>query len=110
MRLDWVMRLSLGVIAVLLAVLAFRPMVQPPAVKANAEAFPFYVEPGVEMLRFPDGSAQVYGKVVIDMRTGKIWGFPTGTQSSYPIDTTTSTPPTSRPVYLGKYSFGDVKE
>jgi hypothetical protein len=110
MRLDWAMRVSLGVIAISLAVLAFRPVASPPVVKASADAFPFYVEPGVEMLRYPDGSAQVYGKVVVDLRTGKIWVFPTGTQSSYPIDTTTSTPPVSRPVYLGKYAFGEVKE
>src|SRR5512141_1025893 len=71
MRLDWTMRVTLGVIAISLAALAFRPVASPPVVKASADAFPFYVEPGVEMLRYPDGSAQVYGKVVVDLRTGK---------------------------------------
>jgi len=30
------------------------------------------VEPGYTTLREPDGSAQMYGKMVIDMRTGDI--------------------------------------
>lgn len=39
----------------------------------------FYVEPGTTMLRKPDGTAQVYGKVFVDMQTGDVWGFPTNT-------------------------------
>lgn len=110
MRVDWVVRLSSVIIAVALTVIAFRPMADPPAVSADSDPFPFYIEPGVEMLRYPDGSAQVYGKVVVDLRNGKIWGFPTGGQSPYPVDTTTPKPPTARPVYLGKYAFGEVSQ
>ena len=29
------------------------------------------------MLRKPDGSQQVEGKIVIDMRNGDVWGFAT---------------------------------
>jgi hypothetical protein len=50
----------------------------------------------------------VYGKVVIDMRNGDIWGFPTLVQGPYPIDTASSKPPTSRPMYLGKFLFSDA--
>lgn len=34
-----------------------------------------YVEPQTAMLRKPDGSQQVEGKIVIDMRNGDVWGF-----------------------------------
>lgn len=86
-------------IAALLAILAFRPLLSPPPVKAQAgDDFPLYFEPGVYMLRAPDNSLQVWGKVAVDMRTGKVWGFPTlQQQSPYPIDVTKSTPPPRTP-------------
>ena len=111
MRLDWSMKALLAVIALLLAVLAFRPVVQPQPVRAQAsEEYPFFVEPGYTMLRKPDGSAQMYGKMVIDMRTGDIWGFPTLTQGPYPVDTASATPPKSHPLYLGKFMFSEAKK
>ena len=110
MRMDWWTRIAVGVIAGALAAMAIRPVIQPVAVRADSETFPFYIEPGVQMLRYPDGSGQVYGKVMIDLRSGKVWGFPNGTQAVYPIDTTTATPPTSRPIYLGRYAFGDTNK
>lgn len=110
MRLDFIAKCSLIVIAVSLAWLVFGPLALPPAVQAQSgQPHPFYVEPGVSMLRAPDGSRQVFGKVMVDMRTGKIWGFPTLQQEAvYPIDTTTSTPPVSHPFLLGKFAFGDT--
>ena len=110
MRLDWVMRLSLGVIAMSLAIIAFRPAGMLPVVKADTEALPFYIEPGVQMLRYPDGSGQVYGKVMIDLRSGKVWGFPNGMQTVYPVDSTTTNPPTSHPIFLGRYALGDTSK
>jgi hypothetical protein len=108
--MDWQVKTLLTVIALLLGVIAFRPAMAPSVVKAQAaEGYPFYIEPGVSMLRAPDGSRQVYGKVVVDLRNGKIWGFPTLTADSpYPVDQVNSTPPTSHPFLLGKYAFGDA--
>jgi hypothetical protein len=109
MKLDRFTRTMLVVIALLLGIFAFRPVVQPPPVHAQAgEAYPFYVEPGYTMVRTPDGTAQVYGKVVIDMRNGDIWGFPTGEQSPYPIDRVKTTPPKSYPMYLGKFMLSEA--
>ena len=106
MKLDRFTQALLLMIAALLAVLVFRPVVQPAPVRAQAEeGYPFYVEPGYTMLRKPDGTAQMYGKVVIDMRSGDIWGFPTLSQSPYPIDTAQTKPPHSSPMYLGKFLF-----
>jgi hypothetical protein len=110
MKLDKTTRALLGIIAVLLGVIAFRPIVQPAPVRAQAEeGYPFYVEPGYTTIRKPDGTAQMYGKVMIDMKTGDIWGFPTLSQSPYPIDSAQVKPPKSYPMYLGKFMFEEAK-
>ena len=102
-------RVMLVVIAALLGLLALRPLAQPVPVRAQVEeGYPFFVEPGYTMLRKPDGTAQVYGKMVIDMRNGDIWGFPTLTQSPYPIDSAQTKPPRSSPMYLGKFLFSEA--
>ncbi len=75
----------------------------------SSEAYPFYIEPGVTTIRKPDGSAQMYGKVVIDMRNGDVWGFPTVSQTPYPLDPVQTKPPKSSPMYLGKFMFDQVK-
>jgi len=69
-----------------------------------------YIEPGSEMLRTPDGTTQVYGKVMVDMRTGKIWGFPTNAPQSYPSNNLQNKPPISRPFELGKFAFEDTNK
>jgi hypothetical protein len=109
MKPDRFTKIVLVVIAALLAVLALRPVVQPAPVRAQAEeGYPFFVEPGYTMLRKPDGTAQVYGKMVIDMRNGDIWGFPTLTTSPYPIDPSQTKPPKASPMYLGKFMFNEA--
>lgn len=102
-------RALLALIAVLLVVVLIRPTLLPPVVYAQPEVYPFYVEPGFTTIRKPDGSLQTYGKVMIDMRNGDAWGFPTVAQQSYPVDTTKTTPPKSYPVYLGQFVFSEAK-
>jgi hypothetical protein len=95
--------------AVLLLALATRNFIMPAPVQAQyQQGYPFYVEPGTQMLRAPDGSRQVYGKMMIDMRNGKIWGFPTTTQDPYPVNLMDSKPQTSRPFLLGKFALEDA--
>jgi hypothetical protein len=107
--MDWFVKVLLLVIAISLVVIAVHPYITLPAVKAqSAEAYPFYIEPGVANLRSPDGTRQVLGKVVIDMRNGNVWGFPTFTQDPYPVSATSSNPPTSHPFLLAKFAFADV--
>ena len=53
---------------------------------------------------------QVYGKVMVDMRTGKIWGFPTNAPQSYPSNNLQNKPPVSRPFELGKFAFEDTNK
>ena len=109
MKIDWFVKTLLFTITVFLGVLALRPLLLPPAVSAQGpEVYPFYIEPGIVMLRAPDGSRQVYGRMVVDLRNGKVWGFPTLTQDPYPVDAMSSTPPTSRPFLLAKFAFSDT--
>ena len=111
MKIDLITRLALIVIVACLIVIVFRPVAAPAVVEAQSGTpYPFYVEPGYVMLRSPDASQQVLGKMVIDLRNGKIWGFPTLGDSPYPIDITTKTPPISHPIYLGKLAFGDTEK
>lgn len=100
----------LFVIAIAMLVIAARPFLQPVQTSAEALApYPFYIEPGTQMLRSPDGTSQVYGKMVVDMQTGKIWGFPTLNASSpYPVDVGSQKPPVSHPFLLGTYAFSDI--
>jgi hypothetical protein len=106
MRIDSFTKLVLTAIALLLAVIAFRPVVNPVPARAQAQASDLYVEPGVEMLRWPDGRGQVLGKVVVDLRTGKVWGLPTGSHQDYPMTTNSSAPPpTSTPFLLGRFDL-----
>ena len=60
------------------------------------------------MLRAPDGSQQVYETVIVDMRTGKVWGFPTLSSEAYPVNGTDSKPRISHPFVLGKFVFDDT--
>jgi len=97
------------VIAVALIAITVRSYLDPVPVQAQTTfAYPFYIEPGVQMLRAPDGARQVYGKVVVDLRNGKIWGFPTGSPDPYPSYLMNNKPPVSRPFALGKFAFEDT--
>jgi hypothetical protein len=101
-------------IAVLLLALVLRPLGAPLPVQAQGSAqgsdtpYPFYLEPGTYMLRATDGSSQVYGKVVVDLRSGKIWGFPTLGPQPFPINMIDSKPQTTHPFPLGRFAFEDT--
>jgi len=80
------------------------------AVQAQSSTYPLYIEPGVTMLRAPDGSRQLLGKVVIDLRNGNVWGFPTTVQQPYPVDMTQQKPPTSTPFRLGRFDLSAMDQ
>ena len=69
-----------------------------------------FLEPGVQMLVDPSGRQSVLGKVVIDLNTGNVWGFPTLSGASYPTTLTAgnlgaANVPVSKPFLLAKYDF-----
>ena len=105
MKRDPFVRIFLAAIAAFLGLIALRPLI-PEKVEAQAHPkYEFYIEPGTTTVRAPDGSTQVIGKVVVDLRNGKVWGFPTLGPQPYPMDPTKTEPPVSHPVYLGQYDF-----
>jgi len=109
MKSDHFVKSLLLIIAASLVAIAVRPYVAPPAVSAQSgDAHEIYVEPGTAMLRAPDGSRQVLGKVVLDLRNGNIWGFPTMSQDPYPATGAQTTPQTSHPFLLGRFALGDM--
>jgi hypothetical protein len=109
MRNDRYLKTLLTLIALLLAVMAVRPASDPPPVHAQTDYSHLFVEPGTTVLRAPDGRLQTQGKVVIDMRNGDIWGFPTDTSAPYPVYVPSPNPPVSRAIYLGRFDFSSMK-
>ncbi len=86
---------------------------RPAAVRADNEAATFFVEPGTTPIRNLGGGIPGDGKVVINMSTGDVWGFPThGAGAPYPVDALNlndNRSPVSRPIYLGKFDFAAMK-
>ena len=109
MRTRTLTNVLLAAIAVFLGILALRPIASPAPVSADS-GYPYlYIERGTTTIRRPDGGAQMQGKVVIDLRTGDIWGFPTLSSAPYPVDLTKPVPPVSEPMYLGKFDFSKMR-
>ena len=109
MRREALTNTLLAVIAVALVAIALRPYIAPqPAHAESQSAHEFYFEPGVQLIRQPGFAPQVTGKVVVDLRTGRIWGFPIGTLDSYPSDPINGTPVNSRPILLGRYALDEI--
>jgi hypothetical protein len=109
MKADRQIKVLLLAIVILLAVIVARPYVTPITAHADSTAgFPVFIEPGVHMLRAPDNSQRVLGKVVVDLRNGNIWGFPTLQPDPYPHPGTTRRPPTTRGFLLGRFELSDI--
>ena len=110
MKLDWTIRLLLLVIAILLGVIVFRPLAQPaPVLAQDGTPYPFHIEPGTVTLKKADGSGQTWGKIVVDMRNGDVWGFPIKAQNTpYPAYGPSSEPRVSHPMYLGNMAFSEA--
>jgi len=106
MRTDLYTKTVLTVIAALLATLVLR---SPQCARAQS-GYDVFIEPGYTSLHKPDGTMQVPGKVVVDRLTGDIWGFPTLSGGEYPVDTTSTKPVVSTPMYLGKFDFSAMKK
>ncbi|HEY3705708.1 MAG TPA: hypothetical protein VGL22_11640 [Terracidiphilus sp.] len=110
MRIDNYTRIVLSAIALLLTVIAFRPMLHPTPVAAQSAREDLYIEPGVYMLRSPDGMRQQMGKVVVDLHSGYIWGFPTGSDAPYPAGMNGANPPVSKAYLLGRFDLDSAQK
>jgi len=106
MKTDLFVKTLLILITVFLGLIALRPLLTPQIVQAESEGeHNFYIEPGTAILNSPDGTQNVVGKVVVDLTTGKIWGFPTQRPEPYPRAFTTGQAPVVTPFYLGRYDL-----
>lgn len=101
--------LLLAAIALLLLALVLRPVYSPAPVRAQAYSPDYYIEPGTYVMRYSDNSQQSYGKVVVDLNNGKVWGFPTYASQPYPSDPVNNKPMTSHPYLLGRFAVEDMK-
>jgi len=109
MRCDLFTKAALALITLFLAAIALRPLFDPAPSFAQASSPDIYIEPGVHSLSAPDGSRQQLGKVVVDLKTGNIWGFPTGVNAPYPM-VVDGKPPTSRPFLLGRFDLAAMRQ
>lgn len=109
MKLDWFVKSVLVLIVIFLGIVAFRPIAQPPLVMAQSgQPYPFWIEQGTVSLKKPDGNV-TWGKVVVDLRTGDVWGFPMKAQNTpYPVYGTGDTSKVSHPMYLGHMAFDEA--
>jgi hypothetical protein len=109
MKLDWLVKLLLVMIVILLAVVAFRPVVHPaPVLAQGGSPYPFHIQPGTVSLKKPDGTT-TWGVVVVDMRNGDVWGFPMKAQNTpYPAYGPGDSSKVSHPMYLGHMAFDEV--
>lgn len=102
--------LLLAVIALLLLALVLRPLKSPEPVLAQSPDTDYYFEPGAFLVRAPDNSQQVYAKIVVDIRNGRVWAFPTLTPNPYPSDPIYSKAQTSHPFLVGRFALEDTKK
>ncbi|QNI38330.1 hypothetical protein [Edaphobacter albus] len=102
--------LLLAAVALLLVVLVLRPFREPDPVFAQSPDTDYFFEPGTFLVRAPDNSQQVYAKVVVDLRNGRVWAFPTLTPQPYPSDPIYNKPQTSHPFQLGRFALEDTKK
>lgn len=110
MQSDHLTKGLLVLIAGLLSANLIRSFINAPPVRAQPAGANdnVYIEPGVRMLRAPDGSRQVLGKVFVDLTNGNVWGYPTTVDQPYPVDVMNSNPPTSKPFLLGRFDLSGM--
>ena len=109
MKLNLFDRIALALATMFLGILALRPLMVPEVAQAQTAQDHIYVEPGIHMLLSPDRTRQTQGKIVVDLSTGNIWGFPTSKDTPYPIDATKPQPGTASPMYLGKFDLAGMQ-
>ena len=112
MKVDLYTKAVLTVIAVFLAVLAASELARPiPATAAShSDDFMYlHFDEKIRKLNAPDGSSSVLGRMVIDLRNGDVWGFPTD-PLGYPRRPVEMKPGYSEPMYLGHFNLSKIKK
>ena len=99
-------------LVLLVAVLMLRPVMAPEVVRAqdSPRMCGLQFEPLTTTIRAPGADRQVIGKIAYDTCNGRIWGFPTLSSAPYPVDSTNPNPPTSHPIYLGRFAVEETQK
>ena len=103
MKTDWLVKSLLLLAVIFLGIIALRPYLAPPVVRAQSEdVYPITFGPS----RMITLNGNVFdGNVVLDLRNGNVWGFPFFAQHSDSFDKSL---PVSHPVLLGRLALEDL--
>jgi len=105
MKTDWLVKSLLLLAVIFLGIIALRPYLAPPVVRAQSEdVYPITFGPS-RVITVNGGVAE--GNVVLDLRNGKVWGFPLFAQ---PSDSFDKSLPVSHPVLLGRMALEDLNK
>jgi len=105
MKTDWLVKSLLLLAVIFLGIIALRPYLAPPVVRAQSEdVYPITV--GFSRVFTFNGSV-IEGNIVLDLRNGNVWGFPPFPQHS---DTFDKSLPVSHPVLLGRFALEDLNK
>jgi hypothetical protein len=105
MKTDWLVKSLLLLVVIFLGIMALRPYLAPPVVRAQSEdVYPITLRLGG---RFTFNGAVLQGSVVLDLRNGNVWGFPDFVQRSEFLDKPL---PVSHPVLLGRFALEDLNK
>jgi len=103
MKTDWLVKTLLLLVVIFLGMIALRPYLAPPVVRAQSEdVYPLTFGPS----RFMTLNGFVYdGNVVLDLRNGNVWGFPPIDETSHFFDKPLLV---SHPVLLGRFALEEM--
>ena len=105
MKTDWLVKFLLLLTAIFLGIIALRPYLAPPVVRAQSEdVYPITFGPGRVLTV---NGAVIEGNVVLDLRNGNVWGFPVFAQGP---DVSDKSVPVSHPVLLGRFALEDLNK
>jgi hypothetical protein len=105
MKTDWLVKSLLLLTAVFLGIIALRPYLAPPVVRAQSEVvYPITFGPSRVLTL---NNAVIEGNVVVDLRNGNVWGFPLFAQPSGTFDKSL---PVSHPVLVGRLALEDLNK
>jgi hypothetical protein len=103
MKSDWLVKSLLLLAVIFLGIIALRPYLAPPVVRAQSE----------DVNPIPFGPSQVIalhpsayeGNVVLDLRTGNVWQFP---QFAPHMDASDKSLRVSHPLLVGRFALEDL--
>jgi hypothetical protein len=105
MKMDWLVKSLLLLAIIFLGIIALRPYLAPPMVRAQSEDVnPITFGPSRVITLNPSAFG---GNVVLDLRNGNVWQLP---QFAPRMDVSDKSLPVSHPVLLGRFALEDLNK